>query len=104
MAVYELSLAGSPKTFSAVLPNGTYRFRTVYAPAPSGEGGWLLDIADANGVALACGIPLVTGCDLLGQYAYLGIVGKLYVATEGDFAAPPTFGNLGTTSHLYLEA
>lgn len=102
--VYEIPLAGSPKTFSMVWPDGNiYYLRTVYAAAPDGEGGWQLDIADKNRNALACGIPLVTGCDLLEQFAYLGIAGKLYCLTDGAPSDPPTFADLGATSHLYLE-
>ncbi len=71
-----------------------------YANVP--EGGWVLDIADVDGNPIAFGLPLVTGHDLLGQYAYLGIAGELVVQSDADIYAPPTFDNLGTESHLYF--
>ena len=60
-----------------------------------------MDIGDVNGNPLVSGIALVTGADLLGQYAYLGIGGQLIVMTDGDPSAIPTFTNLGIESHLY---
>ena len=44
------------------------------------------------------------GEDLLGQFAYLDIPGPLFVSTDGDPDAPPTFRNLGVTSHLFWVA
>jgi hypothetical protein len=77
----------------------TFQFRN---PGYSGQGGsWVLDIADGAGNDLACGIPLVTGKNLLGQYDYLGFVGQLWVASDGNTAAVPTFANLGIDSHVY---
>ena len=101
--VYEIPTAGSPKIITVTLPSGTYFMRLIYADSPNGEGGWLLDIGDQNGNPLVCGIPLVTGCDLLEQYAYLGIGGPLYCITAGDPTTPPTFSSLGSTSNLFIE-
>lgn len=98
---YEIPLSGSPETFSIILKETTYQLTTRYVAADMG--GWLLDIADADGNPMANGLPLVTGSDLLAQYAYLGIGVALYVATDGDPDAVPTFDNLGTTSHLYTK-
>ncbi len=66
------------------------------------NGGWFLDVADANSIPIASGIPLVTGVNLLAPYTYLGIGGKLFVATDGNASAVPTYSNLGQTSHLYF--
>ena len=66
------------------------------------QGGWILDIADGNNTPIVSGIPLVTGADLLAQYAYLGIGGSLYVSNPNDPGASPTFGSLGDTSSLYF--
>jgi hypothetical protein len=41
------------------------------------------------------GVPLVTGVDLLAQYAYLGFIGSLVVQTDHDPDATPTYENLG---------
>ena len=62
---------------------------------------WLLDIADVDGNPMLCGIPLVTGTDLLGQYAYLGFNGALWVQGANDPDALPTYDDLGSSSALY---
>ncbi len=103
MAVYKIPLQQGAQEFWVALPNGSFRFRLIYAVAPGG--GWLLDVADANENWLVRGIPLVTGADLLAQHRHLGILdAPLYVATDADISAPPTFDSLGVTSHLYFEA
>jgi len=59
------------------------------------EGGWVLDIAWPDGGGdLVTGIPLVTGCDLLAPYDYLGIGGGLVVWAD-DNDLPPRVDNLG---------
>ena len=98
---YEVPLTPDPQTFNIILGITEYALTLYWNPAD--EGGWILDIADAkSGDALAAGIPLVTGTDLLSPYAYLGFAGQLFVATDGDQDAVPTFENLGDQSHLYF--
>lgn len=65
------------------------------------EGGWVLQIADQSGNVLVSGIPLVTGANLLAQYAHLGFSGGLYVQTTNNPDAVPTFSNLGSDALLY---
>ena len=101
MSVYEIPLSPQQQSFAIALNDVTYNLRFTYQDAP--EGGWIADIADANNVPLACGIPLVTGADILAQYAYLGIGGKLFVLSDDAKANVPTYQNLGLTSHLYFE-
>lgn len=101
MPAYEIPTGPSPRTFSIALPSGTYSMRLAYADTD--QGGWWLDIGDSAGNALVCGIPLVTGCDLLAAYGYLGFGGKLFVANDGDPGAVPTYADLGSTSHMYFE-
>ena len=48
---------------------------------------------------LVCGIPLVTGIDLLEQYQHLGFNGGLY-AYENDTDVPPSFDTLGVSGGL----
>ncbi len=100
MTVVEVPLTGQAESFSISLGGVSYQLTVIYRAAA--EGGWVLDIADANGVALVGGIPLVTGCDLLEQYAHLGFAGGLAVQTDHNPGAVPTFDNLGSTSHLYF--
>jgi len=83
-----------------------YDLRLIYRDAADGlsqDAGWTLDISDAFDGPLIMGVPMITGADLLAQYAYIGIPGKLWIGTDGDPAAPPTFDDLGTTSNLYYE-
>jgi len=101
MANFEIPLSGAPETFLITLAGVQYKFTLQWRDAP--QGGWVLDIADALANKIVSGIPLTTGGDLLEQYAYLGIGGELWVQTDGDPAAVPTFDNLGTTSHLYFS-
>ena len=101
-AVYEIPLTPQPQTLSVTFPNGTpVQLRLIYQF--NDDACWLLDIADANGAFLVCGIPLVTGADLLAQYAYLGLGAKLFVTTDADLAEPPHWWNLGTSAHLWVE-
>lgn len=116
---YEIPTIGLPQSFSIQLSGVTYNLRLLYQPASFGPpiigvehqtnllvdlsqiGGWVLDISDANNNPLACGIPLVTGTNLLAQYRYLNIGGAIVVSTDGS-DLPPTQTNLGTSGHLYF--
>lgn len=97
MPVQEIPLSASPQTFRIRLGTQDYRFTLLYRGVE-----WVLDIFDTSENPLVCGIPLVTGIDLLAQYGYLGFEGGLIVLSDGDQDAIPTFDNLGTTSHLYF--
>ena len=63
---------------------------------------WMLDIADDSGDDLLTGIPLVTGCDLLEQFEYVGIGGALVVQSTNDPTLVPNFSSLGSTGFLYF--
>jgi hypothetical protein len=97
--VYEIPLSANPQTFGITQSGVSYRMTLLYRDAD--QGGWVLDIADVNSQPIICGIPLVAGVDLLAQYRYLGFAGSLVVDSDGDPTAPPTFDNLGDTSHLW---
>jgi hypothetical protein len=99
MTAYEIPLSAKPQTFSIALGGVTYKM-TLRWNVPAAA--WMLDIADATGNPMVGSIPLVTGVDLLGQYAHLGFIGQLVVQTDHDPDAVPTFDNLGTTGHLYF--
>lgn len=100
MPIYEIPLSPDPQSFSITLGATEYRLSLLYLDTE--EGGWLLDIGDTNGNAIVNGIPLVTGHDLLEQYAHLGFAGTLTVSTDADPDAVPTFDNLGLASHLFF--
>lgn len=97
---YEIPLTPQPQAFAMDILGITYRFRFLYLDVP--EAGWIMDIADSTGAPLVCGIPLVTGADLLGQYAYLGIGATMQVVSDEVPDAVPGYGALGTTSHLLM--
>lgn len=90
---------GTPQRFSITLGGVEYQLTLRYRNIA--EGGWVLDIADANGTAIIGGIPLVTGADLLAQHKHLGLGGRLWVQTLSNPDAVPTFDNLGDDGVLY---
>ena len=92
---------GVPQQVTTTLSNATYQFTFQYRADPAGQGGWVLDIADASAAPIVQGIPLVTGENLLAQYAYLGFVGGLWVQTKDDPDAVPTFEDFGDTGKVY---
>ena len=96
---YEIPLTAEPQSFQIALGGVVYAL-TVRWNIPASA--WCLDVADANGAPILAGIPLVTGCNLLGQYGYLNFGGALVAQTDHDLMAPPAYGNLGTTGHLYF--
>lgn len=98
MADYTIPLTAEDQTLVVSLAGVEYQLTVRWNHAD--EGGWILDIALADGgVDLVCGIPLVTGVDLLAPYDYLGIGGGL-VAWADDNALPPTVDNLGAGCDL----
>jgi hypothetical protein len=111
MRCYEIPLTPEPQRLSIVLGGKERRLRLVWgsrlglqassAPASANEsssGTWLLDISEIDDTPLLSGLPLVSGCDLLGQHGHLELGGELWV--EGEF--PPTLMNLGGENRLIL--
>ena len=96
-----IPLQNYAQQFTISLAGVTYTLRTYWNNQISG---WVIDISDVDNNPIACGIPLVTGTDLLGQLKYLEWGGSLYVATTGNPLVPPTYENLGVTSYLYFVA
>jgi len=88
-----------PQRFSIPLAGVTYEIVVRWNdPAAC----WILDIYSQTGVLILGGVALVTGCNLLEQYEYLGLGGGLEVQTDNDTFAVPTFANLGSTGNLYF--
>lgn len=98
--IVEIPLSSSPQKFNIELAGTTRRLTFKWNRASHC---WVMDVADENDVVLVAGIPLVTGADLLAQFGYLNLGGKMAAATDHDDAAVPTFENLGETSHLYFQ-
>lgn len=97
---YEIPLTPNAQTFRITLAGVQYVLAFAYRT--HAVGGWFLDIYSTDGVALVAGIPLVTGVDLLEPYPDLDFGGSLFVATDGDPSATPTYTNLGTQAHVYF--
>lgn len=95
----EVPLVAAPQTLSVSLAGTVYSLRMSWCKFSQC---WVGEIADSSGNPLLQGFPLVTGTNLLGQYAYKGIGGALVVASDGDPDAVPTFTNLGRQGHLYF--
>jgi hypothetical protein len=98
-SVFEIPLTGVSQRFGITLANVRYILTVRWNSKVSS---WFLDIADSGNIPVLSGIPLVTGVDLLEQFEYLGLGGQLFVQTDGDAQAIPTYENLGTSSHLYF--
>jgi len=96
---YEIPLTPTPQLFTVQLSGIDYNIKLHYRDVI--EGGWFIDIADINNQAIVNGVPLITGANLLEQYAHLGFKGRMWVQTANDPDAPPTFLNLGTEAFLY---
>lgn len=62
---------------------------------------WMIDLFDADGNQILQGLALITGADLLEQFAYLGLGGQIVAQTDHDTDAVPTFENLGSSGHMY---
>jgi hypothetical protein len=97
-AAIEIPLVPAPQVLLAQLGATLYTLRLRWCDVTMG--GWVLDISDSADNPLVCGVPLVTGADLLEQYAYLGLAGQLFCYTDGNLSATPNFANLGSQSHL----
>lgn len=99
MTVFEIPLLPQAQKLTVSLAGVIYNLRLYFNP-PSNV--WLLDIADQNNNPLLSGVPLVTSGDLLEQYGYLGIGGKLVCQTDNAQVVPPTYNNLGSSGHLFF--
>ena len=97
---YEIPLDAQAQTFSIVLGTTVYKL-TVTWNIPLNC--WILNIADTDSNPIIQGIPLVTGVDLLGQYAYLGLGGSLVVQSLGpDPSVVPSYSSLGSSGLLFF--
>lgn len=100
MALFQIPFSNIPQRFSIEL--GGVLYNLVNRWNPMEEGGWLIDIFDADEQPLVMNLPLVTGADLFGQHKHLGLPGELIVYTDGEESALPTLENLGTESNAWL--
>jgi len=106
MAVFEIpTLPGRPFTERVSLAGVTYTLNFHWNPSSRA---WVVDLYDRSGqVAVLTGIQLVTGADLLEQFAYLPVGANAIwtVLTRGPGKSPdeiPDFQELGIDGHLYV--
>ena len=98
--IFAIPLAvGTPQQLTVQLSGTDYQLTLRYRNTD--QGGWFLDIADVAGTPIISSMPLVTGANLLAQYAHLGINAELWVQTTSNPDAVPTFTNLGADAQLY---
>lgn len=97
MTLSTIPLSNIPQSFSIPLGGSTYNLTVRW----NEKQGWILDIADANGLPMIGNIPLTTGRDLLEPHANFNFGGSLFVLTDGNTDIP-TLDNLGTSSNLYF--
>lgn len=92
-STFAIPLKSVPETFAVSLAGTEYALTLRWYDVE--QGGWVLDIdlPEESG-HVVCGIPLVTGVDLLAPYASLGLGGSLVVWAEDNDDAP-TQDNLG---------
>ena len=99
MTIYAIipTRPGVQQRFNVSLGGKSYIFQLVFRIDT-----WFLDVLDVNANPLICGIPLVTGADLLAQYPEFQFGGRLEVGTVGNSPdQTPTFTGLGVQSQLY---
>jgi len=96
---YEIPLSPEPQQFTIELGGQSRRLRLYWCRDAQC---WCLDIRDPGGEPLVLGLPVVTGCDILGQHKHLGLGGSLIAQTDNEADAVPTFDNLGTLGRLYF--
>lgn len=100
--VFKTPLTNNPEIFEINMSGVDYLMTVRWND--SEEGGWFIDLADAiTGSYIVQNLPLVTGANLLEGLDYLNFNATLFIVTDGDILAPPTFENLGVESNLYLE-
>jgi len=95
----ELPLIASQQTLSVTLNGVQYQLRLTWNPPAEV---WLMDVSDPDGVAIAQGIALTAGADLLEQLEYLELGGAIVTATDSDLNIPPSQTNLGDQGHVYF--
>lgn len=66
-------------------------------------GGWFMDIADDNENPILMGIPLVTGSNLLEQFAYLGIERKFRRSRRNDYHRRNIYMIISENRTVYLQ-
>lgn len=99
MNAYEVPFEPNPQSFAITMGGVPYKLSTIWNTSSLS---WTLDIADANGTPIVRGIPIVTGCDLLGQFGYLGFKGKLFVQNMAAPSVDAAYSELGSNVQVFF--
>lgn len=96
MTISEIPLSADNQQFAITIAGTAYRMRLVWR-----ESFWCLDLLNSDQSPVVLSLPLFTGADLLGQYAYMDLGFSLYIGTDVA-GQEPTKTDLGFYSHLYI--
>lgn len=99
MNIYKIPLDGVNQIFDIDLAGTAYKMRLYFNSAMDC---WIFDLMDNDGNNITQHQPLISGVNILDQYAYLNIKGIFVVYTEGDANAIPNEDDLGDISNLYF--
>jgi len=98
MTISEMPLQPQNQAFSITIAGNIFKVSVIWR-----EACWYMDLSDSTGTLIAGSIPLVTGADLLAQYAYLNLGFSLFVVCDADGQDYPTENDLGIGSHLFIR-
>lgn len=98
MQANEIPLSPDNQQFSTDINGVSYQIRSLWRDSA----GWVVDLMDASGAPVVSDIPLVTGTNLLSQYAYLNLGFSLVVVCDDPGQDYPTKTDLGIKSHLIV--
>lgn len=98
MTITEIPLQPQNQTFTTTIAGTIFKMTIIWRADY-----WYLDMYSAGGALVVGSIPLVTGCDLLGQYAYLNLGFSLFVVCDAQGQDYPTENDLGSVSHLLIR-
>lgn len=96
---YIVPLVPANQEFDISLAGVSYHLKVKWN---SFSNAWVLDIQDSQKENILTGIPMITGCDLLEQYAYLDIGGAMVVQSSNDPTLVPDYTTLGITGNLFF--
>ena len=97
MTYTELPLQPQNQSLSATIGDTIFKIKVIWR-----DGCWYLDLSDSSDSLIAGSIPLVTGANLLAQYAHLSLGFSLFVICDADGQDYPTEDDLGIGSHLII--
>ncbi len=92
MIIQEIPLTADNQQFSIVLGGVTWQISIIWRDLY-----WIMDLQNDRGEPVISGIPLVTGADLLAQYACMGLGFKLVVVCDDNTQDYPSKTDMGGT-------